>query len=137
DQYEVAQGVAPSMSRERGCARCATASGGSERAVDGIGSIFGGSIRRRAGGCGSGIGVGVGAGPGANAGPGPGGDAGAGRGSDAGPGPGADAGPGAGAGESSRYPTPQTVTRRRGSAGSSSIFSRRRRTCTVTVDWSP
>src|SRR5262249_38417422 len=32
-----------------------------------------------------------------------------------------------------REPTPQTVSRWRGRAGSSSIFSRSRRTCTVTV----
>src|SRR5688572_11269370 len=39
--------------------------------------------------------------------------------------------------DSNRYPTPQTVTRWRGSDGSSSIFSRSRRMCTVTVDESP
>ena len=38
---------------------------------------------------------------------------------------------------SNRYPMPQTVTRCRGSEGSSSIFSRSRRMCTVTVDESP
>src|SRR6266571_2109428 len=38
---------------------------------------------------------------------------------------------------SNRYPTPHTVTRWRGAEGSSSIFSRRRRTWTVTVEGSP
>jgi hypothetical protein len=43
---------------------------------------------------------------------------------------------GSSAGGSSRYPTPHTVANRLGFAGSASIFSLRRRTWTVTVDWS-